>query len=201
MAHLHLTADRREPDVLRAIPIRRAAENRSAAWRALAYAAVFLPYLSLVAAAWIHPDWARQQSRDWKPLIARAEASWERGDLYAARTLYVQAGRVAGWSEDWGGLLAAACGVKKLDGAARAYGYAHTALVRAMAAAETRQSRAGIAAVTKAFAAIGEPRAAAMAASKARASWPAATNEAVEVDTANCWVTAAGRADGSQANE
>jgi hypothetical protein len=201
MTHLHLTADRHELDVLRATPIRRAAENPSAAWRALAYAAVFLPYLFLVAAAWIYPDWAPQQSRDWKPLIARAEESRESGDLYTARTLYVQAGRVAGESEDWRGLLAAACGVKKLDGASRAYGYTHSALVQAMVAAETRQSRVGIAAVAQAFAAIGEPGAAAMTASKARVSWPAATNEAVEVDTADCRATTAGEVDGSQANE
>jgi hypothetical protein len=64
-------------------------------------------------------------------------------------------------------------------------------LVRAMMAAESRQSRAGIAAVAKAFKSIGQHKAAAMVLGRVRGDWPEQTIQpAVRLE--GCWEPALG---------
>ena len=106
----------------------------------------------------MRPDFNQQEIPDWRPVLARAEASVEKSELYDARSFYSRAARLASWREDWGGLLAAACGMKMLDNESSPYSNVHTILVRAMMAAESRESRAGIAAVARAFAAMGQDK-------------------------------------------
>jgi hypothetical protein len=134
-----------------------------------------------------HPEWRRHDPPDWRPLFARAQSAASK-DRYEARYLYVSAARAALWAEDWRGLVAAACGLKKLDGT-RPNDPIHGLLLRAMIAAETRRSREGLAAVAGAFAAMGEAAAAAMVLARAGADWPEeppAAQEAENAFIANC---------------
>ncbi len=156
-------------------------------WRVSAYLAVVLPFLFLLAFVGVRPDFNWQEPSDWRPVLSRAEASREKGDLYEARTLYSQAGRLAAWREDWAGLLAAACGMKKLDRRVDANFIIHSILVRAMMAAELRQSRAGISAVAGAFTAIGEHRAASMVSSRIRTGWHEDQEQVGDSSLADCW--------------
>ena len=149
--------------------------------------AVFLSFLFLVGFAWIRPDINREEIPDWRPVLARAEAALEKSELYDAKSLYSQAAHLASWREDWGGLLAAACGMKALDNESGPYSNVHTILVRAMMAGESRQSRAGIAAVARAFAAIGEDKAASMVLSRIQTDWPAGAQDSTNVYTGGCW--------------
>jgi len=161
-------------------------DYRPAWWRAIAYLAVILPLLFLVGSLWIRPNSEWQETPDWKPVLALAEASQRKGDLYEARHLYSRAGRLASWREDWKGLLAAACGMEKLERMRGSYFNTHTILVRAMMAAESRQSRVGISAVAKAFSAIGEEKAASMVLSRVQAGWPEEAQHSPNVDGGDC---------------
>ena len=75
---------------------------------------------------------------DWRPMLALANALREKGDLYEARHLYLQVDRIASWQQDWESLIAAACGIKRLDGAEGPYSKTFAILVRAMTAVWTR---------------------------------------------------------------
>jgi len=135
----------------------------------------------------MRPDFNRQEIPDWRPVLALAEASVEKGELYDTRSLYSRAAQLASWREDWGGLLAAACGLKLLDNGSGSYVNVHTILVRAMMAAESRQSRAGIAAVARAFAAIGNDKAASMVLGRIQTDWPEEMQDSTNVHTGSCW--------------
>jgi hypothetical protein len=163
-------------------------ENIAQLGRWFAFAiAVFLPYLFLVAFALIRPDFNRQEIPDWKPVLALAEASVAKGDLSDARSLYSRAAQLASWREDWGGILAAGCGMKLLDNASGSYFNVHTTLVHAMMAAESTQSRAGIAQVSRAFAAMGNDEAASMALGRIKTDWPEEMQDSTNVHTGACW--------------
>jgi hypothetical protein len=148
---------------------------------------IFLSFLFLVGFAWMRPDFNREEIPDWRPVLARAEASLEKSELYDARSLYSRAARLASWREDWGGLLAAACGMRMLDKQSGPYSNVHTSLVRAMMAAESGQSREGIAAVARAFAAMGQEEAASMALGRIQTNWPEAFQDLGNVPTGTCW--------------
>jgi hypothetical protein len=157
-------------------------------WRVIAYLAATLPFLLIVALAWLRPDLNRREIPDWRPVLAFADAAREKGNLYEARHLYLQVERIASWEQDWEGLVAAACGIKRLDGAARPYSKTHSILIRATAAAEVKQSRAGIAAVARAFTAIGETKAVSMVLQRIRPDWPE-ENRPSGTHSAECWET------------
>jgi hypothetical protein len=155
-------------------------------WRAIAYLAATGPLVFFVASLWTEPDWNRPAASDWRPVLALADTAWEKADLYEARHLYMRAARLASWREDWDGLLAAACGMKRLDNEVGSYFNTHALLVRAMMVAEVRQSRAGIAAVASAFRAIGEHNAAAMVFARVGTDWPEETLTSPSV-AQGCW--------------
>src|SRR5919106_1418627 len=140
-------------------------------WRAIAYVAVFIPFLIALVLARMQPDFDGQEAPDWKPMLALAEVMREKGELSNAKDLFSRAGRLAGWREDWAGLLAAACGMKKLDRDSGPHSATHALVARAAVAAETRGSRSGLAAVAKAFAALGEDKAASRVSSRIQDSW------------------------------
>jgi hypothetical protein len=161
--------------------------HRAKSWRAIPYRAVLLPFLFLAALAWMQCDFSGREIPDWKPVLALADTARERGDLYYAKSLYVQAGRLAAWRDDWAGLLAAACGMKKLDRERGRYSATNALLLRAMVAAETRQSRSGMAAVGKAFSALGEDKVASMVLSRIRTNWVEKTDDSADVASPGCW--------------
>jgi len=158
-------------------------------WRLTGYLMAVAPLLFIVASIWIPSDLTRLESPDWKPAIILADESWTGGDIYEARYLYVRAGQIASWRADWHGLLAAACGMKKMDRGVGPFSNTRQTLVRAMVVAERRQSRAGISAVAKAFAAIGEPEAASMVLSRLRSDWPGEMEDSGDADGKGCWAS------------
>jgi hypothetical protein len=170
MRHIQGTAIRSQAPAVDADESRRAA-----LWRMVGYVAVMLPFLLMLAVAWLRPDFNKIELPDWRPVLAMAKASLEEGDLYQARYLYLQVDRIATWRGDWEGLIAAACGIKKLDREAGPYSKTFAILLRAMMAAESKQSRAGISAVANALRAVGADKAAIMVSSRIRPHWPEET--------------------------
>jgi hypothetical protein len=141
-------------------------------WRASGYLATLAPWILVVGLAWSRPDWNRGEIPDWRPVFASAAAALQRGDLYEARHLYMQTERIASWRHDWSGLVASACGFRRLDSQGGPYSKTFSILVRALTAAESVRSRAGVAVVAHAFAALGEPKASSLSLSRIRRDWP-----------------------------
>jgi hypothetical protein len=160
---------------------------RAARWRTIGYVVAVGSFLFMVTLAWIRPDFNRTEIPDWRPVLALADAAWEKGDLYAARHLYLEVDQIASSQQDWEGLVAAACGMQRLDGVAGPYSKTFAILVRAVTAAESRQSRAGIAAVAGVFAAVGEDKVASMVASRIRPDWPEEVLDSSSVAALGCW--------------
>jgi hypothetical protein len=176
-----------------AMPASRSDQSRRAArWRTVGYVAAIAPFLLMVALAWFRADLTRLEIPDWRPVLALADASWRKGDLYEARHLYLQVDRIASWQQDWEGLVAAACGIKRLGGEEGPYSKTFAILVRAMMAAESKRSRAGISAVARAFSTIGEDKAATMVSSRIRPDWPQETRDSANLVAAGCWEPHAG---------
>ena len=148
--------------------------------------AIFLAFLFLVGFGLMRPDFNRQEVPDWKPTLALADAAQEKGDLYYAKSLYLQGGRLAAWRDDWAGLLTAACGINKLERERGPYSSTNALLLRAMVAAEKQQSRLGLVAVAKAFAALGEDNVAAMVLSHIGKNW-VETNDSADIVLLGCW--------------
>jgi hypothetical protein len=161
--------------------------RRTAQWRTIAYVVVIGSFFLMVALAWIRPDLNRTEIPDWRPVLALADAAWREGDLRAARHLYLQVDWIASLQQDWEGLVAAACGMKRLDGAEGPYSKTFAILVRAVMAAESRQSRAGIAAIAGVFAAFGQDKAASMVSSRIRPDWPEELLDWSHVGAVGCW--------------
>lgn len=125
-------------------------------------AALLLAYFFLLLPPQFMPDIYRPTAADWKAKLIEGEAAWHAKDLYSARALYSQTARIASWSDDWIGILSAACGLKRLEIKSNSYFATRTVLVRAMIAADKQQSRAGLMAAARAFDSIREHKVAAM---------------------------------------
>jgi hypothetical protein len=159
---------------------------RAKSWWAITHRASLLALLVLAALTWTQCDFSGREIPDWKPVLALADATQEKGDLYYAKSLYLQGGRLAVWRDDWAGLLAAACGIKKLERERGPYSSTNALLLRAMVAAEKRQSRSGLVAVAKAFAALGEDNVASMVLSRVGKNWVEKTNESADIVSPGC---------------
>src|SRR5215813_9990303 len=159
---------------------------RAKSWWAITYPASLLAFLVLAALTWTQCDFSRREIPDWKPVLALADAAQEKGDLYYAKSLYLQGGRLAVWRDDWSGLLAAACGIKKLERERGPYSSINALLLRAMVTAEKQQSRLGLVAVAKAFTALGEDKVASTALSHIGKNW-VETNDSADIVSAGCW--------------
>ena len=155
-------------------------------WRLIGYIGAVSPFLLLLVLAWLRPDFNRTEIPAWQPVLALAEASSKQGNLYEARHLYSQVERIAAWRREWEGLVAAACGIKKLDGARGPYSRASQVLLRGLIAAQNRKSRQGVATVAKAFDSMGEHKAAQMARALSRSDWPGETAPSLESVLAGC---------------
>jgi hypothetical protein len=141
----------------------------------------------MIALGWLRPDLNRTEIPDWRPVLALADAALEKGDLSAARHLYLEVDQIASSQQDWEGLVAAACGFKRLDGAEAPYSKTFAILIRAAMAAESRQSRAGMAAVARVFATVGQDKAASMVSSRIRPDWPEELLDWSNVGAVSCW--------------
>jgi hypothetical protein len=161
--------------------------HRAKSWWAITYRTSLLAFLVLVALALTQCDFRGREIPDWKPLLALADAAQEKGDLYYAKHLYLQGGKFAVWGDDWAGLLAAACGIKKLEKERGPYSSTNALLLQAMVAAEKKQSRAGFVTVAKAFTALGEDKMASMVLSRIGKNWVEETNESAEIVSPSCW--------------
>ena len=159
---------------------------RRKSWWAITYRGSLVVFPVLAVLTWRQCDFSRQETPDWKPILALADAAWGRGDRYYAKHLYLQAGKFAVWRDDWAGLLAAACGIKQLERERGPYSPANALLLRAMVAAEKRQSQAGLVAVAKAFAALGEDRVASMVLSLVGKDWVEETNDSADIVSPGC---------------
>jgi hypothetical protein len=160
---------------------------RAKSWWAIGYRARLLAFLVLAALAWTHCDFSRQENPDWKPVLALADAAREKRDLYYAKHLYLKAGKYAVWRDDWAGLLAAACGIKTLERERGPYSSTNALLRSAMVAAKKNQSRSGLAAVAKAFAALGHDEVASMVLSLVGKDWVEETDDSADVVSLGCW--------------
>jgi hypothetical protein len=132
-------------------------------------------------------DFSGREIPDWKPVLALADAAREKGDLYEARHLYLQGGQFAVWRDDWVGLLAAACGINKLERERGPYSSTNTLLLRASVVAEKTQSRTGLIAVAKAFAALGDNKVAALLLSLVGKDWVEETTDPTGIVSPGCW--------------
>jgi hypothetical protein len=164
--------------------------RRAARWRTIGYVGAIGLFVLMVALVWLRPDLNRTEIPDWRPVLALADAAWEKGDLDAARHLYLQVDQIASSQQDWEGLVAAACGIKRLDGAGGRYSKTFAILIRAVTAAESKQSRAGIAAVAGVFAAVGQDKAAALVSSRIMPDWPEELLDSSSVGAVGCWESA-----------
>ena len=116
---------------------------------------------------------------DWRPLISRADEASIAGIDMNEERLYLQVNRVAYWRKDWEGLVAAACGINKLDGVNRSYSKSLSILFRAVTTAELAQSRRGLATVAKSLSLLGSDQAASAVLARIQPSWQ---NEAINFD-------------------
>lgn len=155
-------------------------------WRVLACQALCFSFLAFLSVTWLRPSSIQYEVPDWKPVLALAEVAREKNELYVANGLYAQAGRLAARGDDWAGLLSAACGMKRLERERGPYSTTNRLLVRAMVAAEAKQSTAGITAVANAFTALGEHRMAAHVLARVQPQWPA---ENINSGLPDCWVS------------
>ena len=160
---------------------------RAKSWRTITYSASFLALLALAGLIWEQFDFNGREIPDWKPVIALADAAQEKGDLYYAKSLYLQAGRLSVWRDDWAGLLVAACGTQKLERERGLYSSTNVLLLRAMVAGEKKQSRSALVAVAKAFAANGQDKVSSMVLSHIGKDWIEETSDSADIVSPGCW--------------
>ena len=155
--------------------------HRAESWRVIPCCVVLLSFVFLAAC-----DFNGRKIPDWKSVLALADTARDRGELHYAKSLYLQVGRVAASRHDWAGLLAAACGIKKHDRGRGRHSATNMLLLRAMVAAEAEQSRSGMAAVGKAFSALGEDKVASMVLSRIPIGWVDKTDDSADVASPDC---------------
>lgn len=161
--------------------------HRANSWRAVTYRVLLLLFLLLGVLLWTRWDFSGQEIPDWKPALALADTARERGDLHYAKSLYSQAGRLSAARDDWAGLLAAACGMKKLERQRGRHSETNALLLSAMVAAKTKQSRSGLVAVAQAFTALGQDKVASMVLSHSGKDWVEETNNSFDRVSLDCW--------------
>jgi hypothetical protein len=137
--------------------------------------------------AWRSLDFSNPDIPDWKPVLALADTAQEKGDLYYAKSLYLQAGSHAARREDWEGLIAVACAIYKLDKQKDHYSPTNQFLLRAMLAAEMKQSRSGMTAVAKAFMGLGDDKVASMVLSRIQKDWTENATDSANARSLGCW--------------
>jgi hypothetical protein len=188
MRHFQFTA-------IQALAMESEQSRRAAWWRAIGYISVILPFLLMIALAGLRPEFNRSEAPDWRHVIAGANAALEKGDLYEARYLYGQVDQIASWKEEWEGLIAAACGFKRLDGVPGPYSRSVTVLLRAAMIAENKQSCQGMLTVAQAVQAVGKHKAASKIMDRIRSDWPEEMPGPADTSALGCFDPDAGALD------
>ena len=166
----------------------RPAENHLAnPWRPVTYGVVLLLFLFLAVLIGTQWDFSGRETPDWQPALALADKARERGDLSYAKSLYAQAGRLSASRDDWAGLLATACGMKKLEKQRGRHSETTVLLLSAMAVAKTKQSRSGLVAVAKAFTVLGQDKVASMVLSHSGKDWVEEASNPADLVSLDCW--------------
>ena len=161
--------------------------HRPNSWGAITCWVVILLLLFLGALVWTRWDFSAQGIPDWKPALVLADTARERGDLHYAKSLYSQVGRLSASRDDWTGLLAAACGMKKLERQRGRYSETNALLLSAMVAAKAKQSRSGLVSVAKAFTALGQDKVAFMVLSHSGNDWVEEDADSADLVSLDCW--------------
>jgi hypothetical protein len=171
------------------LPINAENIQETSSRRAIACGTLFLVFilLSFFFLIRMGRDSRPAELPQWQPIFSLAEVAREKGELYDAKELYSQAGTFAASRDDWAGLLAATCGLNKLKQDKTPYSAIDALLLRAMAAAETKQSRTGLVAVAKAFTLLGNNRWASIALSRVRKNWTPENNRSTDLVPSGCW--------------
>jgi hypothetical protein len=175
--------------------------RRDAWWRTIGYVTVILPFLLMIVLAWLRPEFNQPAVPDWKSVVAHANAALGKGDLYEARYLYGQVDQIASWKEEWEGLIAAACGLTRVDGVPRPYSRSLTILFRATMIAENKQSRQGIVTIAQALRVMGKDQAAAKIMDRIRSDWPEEMPEPADTGAPGCFNPDLGARPGRQAEQ
>ena len=145
-----------------------------------------LVFLGLVLLRWTEPPKDTERAIiAWERALEQAEISSKEGDLYRASSFYAYAAQMAGSVDDWEGLLAVACGLQKMGDSLEPGTNSHTVLIRAMVAAQRKESAEGLQAVATAFKATGEWFAF-LALSRIQESWPRGRQTARELKRGTC---------------
>ena len=160
---------------------------RAKSWRTITYRASLLALLVLAALAWTQCDFSGREIPDWKPVLALADAAQEKGDLYHAKSLYLQGGGSQSGATIGQGYSPRLAGLKSWKEKEDLIPRQMRLLLRAMVAAEKRQSRLGLVAVAKAFAALGEDKVASMVLSRSGKNWVEETNDSADIVSPGCW--------------
>lgn len=174
------------------LPMESEQSCRAAWWRTIGYVTVILPFLLMIALAWLRPEFNRAEAPDWKSVVAPANAALEKGDLYEARYLYGQVDQIASWKQEWEGLIAAACGLRRLDGVPGPYSRSLTILLRATMIAENKQSRQGIVTIAQALRVMGKHKAASKIMDRIRSDWPEEIQAPADTSAPGCFEPDAG---------
>ena len=142
-------------------------------------ACVSVALLWVILAKWDSLNFVSQgRQNSWRHEVGEARLWGQKGDLYRASLHYARAAGSAAAENDWEGLLSVACELQGL-GHLQGSGFdAYTLLVRAMLAAEQKQSPEGLRAVADAFRTVGESYAS-LALSRIRDDWPGAAEKGI----------------------
>jgi hypothetical protein len=122
----------------------------------------------------------------WKHSLKQAEILRHQGDLDGASDFYARAAQMAASVDDWKGLLAVACGLQRLGDSLERPMNSHAILLRAMMAAQRKQSAEGLQAVAVAFKSSGEWFAS-LALSRIQATWRHGGLTARDLKLGTCW--------------
>jgi hypothetical protein len=146
-------------------------------------------FLVLAALTRSQCDFSGRGIPDWRPVLALADAvrcgAGKRRSVLCEEFVFAR-GEARSLARRLGRLLAAACGIRKLERERGPYSSTNALLLRAMVAVEKRQSRLGLVAVAKAFAALGEDKVASMVLSR-MGNWIEETNDSADIVSPGCW--------------
>ena len=120
------------------------------------------------------PEFNEQNLVDWKSSFEFALSVHDEKGSGLRNYYLARAARIAARSNDWRGMVLAACATKRSanEDVLAPLSPVRRILLHALIAAERTKSRAGVEAVARAFESLGSPSAAAMSRSRVRPDWP-----------------------------
>lgn len=146
----------------------------SGLWPKIAAALIFGGYIIVIVIARASPEFNGQNLFDWKSSFEFALSVHDEKGSGLRNYHLARAARIAARSNDWRGMVLAACATKRSanEDSLAPLSPVRGILLDALIAAERTKSRAGVKAVARAFESLGSPSAAAMSRSRVRPDWP-----------------------------